>query len=213
MGWRPFEGRRCLDTPVARRGEARPASPRRAAESGRRRHANTPSARPNSPRRACLRDKDPHLTDSPAIPSTGAYYWLPIPPLRSLTWRVLTCHDLGLDADTSHLECWPGVVPHLAAIWGRDPKAIQRRLGRHCYGIPRGRVTPPERTYLILHGADSPIPGWVEAVVRAFGLNGRRVRPLLDEHERTLPGDVRAIAGILGPFPTPAGVKARSVGP
>jgi hypothetical protein len=136
-------------------------------------------------------DLNPHIPSHPLI---GAYYWVPIPPLRSLNWRVLTCHDLGFDEDHSHFELWPAVIPHLATIWDRDPKAMKRRLGRHCYGLPRGRVTRPEKTYLILHGDDSPIPepDWTEAVVRAFRLHGRRVKPLLDEHEQTLPGDVRA---------------------
>jgi hypothetical protein len=142
-------------------------------------------------------------------PLTGAYFWVPIPPLRSLTWRLLTCHDLGLDEDRSHMEIWPIVIPHLAAIWGRERKAMKRRLGRHCYGLPRGRVTHPDKVYLILHGEDSPIPDWTDAVIRGFNLQGRRVKSLLDDHEQTLPGDVKAITRILGPFLTPAEVKVR----
>lgn len=145
---------------------------------------------------------DHHPNETSPRPRTGAYYWLPIPPLRSLTWRVLSCHDLGFDDDRSHFELWPAVIPHLATIWGRDPKAMKRRLGRHCYGLPRGRVTRPEKGYLILHGADCPIPSpdWTKMVADAFGLQGSRIKPLFDEHEQRLPGDVRALARVLGSF-------------
>jgi hypothetical protein len=143
---------------------------------------------------------DHHPNETPPCPRTGAYYWVPIPPVRSLSWRVLTCHELGFDEESSHLEIWPSVIPHLAAIWGRDPKAMKRRLGKNCYGLPRGRVTRPEKVYLILHGDDSPIPDWTEAVIRGFNLQGRRVKPLFDEHEQRLAGDARALARVLGSF-------------
>jgi hypothetical protein len=91
---------------------------------------------------------------------------------------------------------------------------MRRRLGKHCYGLPRGRVTRPEKNvYLILHGDDSPIPDWTEAVVRDFHLQGRRVRPLFDEHEQRLPGDVRALARVLGPSPALVDPKPSERGP
>jgi hypothetical protein len=135
-------------------------------------------------------------------PRTGAYYWVPIPPVRSLTWRILTCHDLGFDGDTGHTEVWPAIIPHLATIWGRDPRAMKRRLALHCYGLPRGRVTRIEKVYLLYHGSDSPIPDpdWIGPVADAFGLQGRRIKPLFDEHEQRLPDDVRALARVLGSF-------------
>ena len=133
-------------------------------------------------------------------PSTGGYYWLPTPGRTVPDWDVISCHDLGLDCGIGHSEIWPAVIPRLATIWGRDPKAMKRRLGRHCYGLPRGRVTRSGEVYLILHGADSPIPHWTEAVVQAFRLQGRRVRPLFDEHEQRLSGDIRALARVLGSF-------------
>jgi hypothetical protein len=144
---------------------------------------------------------DRHPTETPPHPRIGAYYWLPIPPIRSLGWRVLTCHDLGFDEDHGHPKIWPAVIPHLAVIWGRDPRAMRRRLGKHCYGLPRGRVTRPEKkAYLILHGDDSPIDDWTDAVIRSFNLRGRSVKPLFDEHEQRLPVDVRALAPVLGSF-------------
>ena len=60
------------------------------------------------------------------------------------------------------------MIPHLAAIWGREPSAMKRRLGRHCYGLPRGRVTHRDKVCLILHGDRSPIPDWTEALIRGF---------------------------------------------
>lgn len=142
---------------------------------------------------------DHHPTEPPSRPRTGAYYWLPIPPLQSPGWRVLTCHDLGFGEDAGHSEIWPAVIPHLATLWGRDPEAMKRRLAGHCYGLPRGRVTRPGRVYLLLHGDDSPmISDWTRSVADAFGLHGRRVKPLFDEHEQRLPGDVRALARVLG---------------
>ena len=131
---------------------------------------------------------DHHPTETPPHPRIGAYYWLPIPPIRSLGWRVLTCHDLGFDEDHGHPKIWPAVIPHLAEIWGRDPRAMRRRLGRHCYGLFRGRVTRLEKVYLINHGNDSPIliPDWTEAVVQGFNLQGRRVKPVFDEHQQRL---------------------------
>ena len=145
---------------------------------------------------------DHHPTETPPHPRIGAYYWLPIPPIRSLGWRVLTCHDLGFDEDHGHPKIWPAVIPHLAEIWGRDPRAMRRRLGRHCYGLFRGRVTRLEKVYLINHGNDSPIliPDWTEAVVQGFNLQGRRVKPVFDEHEQRLTSDVRALARVLGSF-------------
>jgi hypothetical protein len=146
-----------------------------------------------------MQDKDSN-PEPPPRPLTGAYYWVPIPPLRSLGWRVLSCHDLGFDEESSHLEIWPSVIPHLATVWRRDPRAMKRRLGRHCYGLPRGRVTCPEAVYQLLHGDDYPIPDWTGPVSDAFGLHGCRVRPLFDEHEQRLTDDVRALARVLGSF-------------
>ncbi len=54
------------------------------------------------------------LNPNPAAhPLTGAYHWVPVPPLRSLTWRVLTCHDVGFDEDEQRL---PGDVRAFALV-------------------------------------------------------------------------------------------------
>jgi hypothetical protein len=147
---------------------------------------------------------DHHPNETPPPPRTGAFYWVPVPPVQSLTWQVLACHHLGFDGDTGHTKVWPAIIPHLAAIWGRDPRAMKRRLALHCYGLPRGRVTRLKNVYLLYHGDDSPIPApdWTTMVVDAFGLQGRRIKPLFDEHEQRLPDDVRALARVLGSFLT-----------
>jgi len=143
-----------------------------------------------------------HPNETLPRPRTGAYYWVPIPPVQSLTWRILTCHDLGFDGDTGHPKVWASVIPYLVTAWGRDPRAMTRRLALHCYSLPRGRVTRLKNVYLLYHGSDSPIPApdWTKAVVDAFGLQGRRIRPLFDEHEQRLPDDIRALARVLGSF-------------
>jgi len=140
----------------------------------------------------------PHPAEVPPCPLTGAYYWVPIPPLRSLTWRILACHDLGFDEDQSHYDQWPKVVAHLAGLWGRDPKVFRRYLGKHCYGLPRGRVTNPDKVYLILHGKDSPVADWKERVIQRFNLRNQRVRLLFDEHEQRMSADIKVVEKILG---------------
>jgi hypothetical protein len=145
---------------------------------------------------------DHHPTEPPPRPRTGAYYWLPIPPLQAPGWRVLACHDLGFGEDAGHTQVWPAIIPQLATIWGRDPRAMKRRLAHHCYGLPRGRVTRIEKVYFLYHGSDSPIlyPDWIGPVADAFGLQGRRIKPVFDEHEQRLPDDVRALSRVLGSF-------------
>jgi hypothetical protein len=65
-------------------------------------------------------------------------------------------------------------------------------------GLPRGRVTRPERTYLVLHGDDSPVTGWEEMVIASFRLSGRKVKFLIDEHETMIPGHPQAVEAALG---------------
>ena len=104
---------------------------------------------------------------------------------------------------------WPKVVNHLAGLWARDPMVLRRHLDKHCYGFPRGRVTRPGKTLLILHGNDSPISDWKPQVIRRFNLQGRRIRTLFDEHEQTLPGDVKAVRKFLGGYQIRSGGEQR----
>jgi hypothetical protein len=111
-----------------------------------------------------------------------------------------------------HLDLWTLVIDRLAQAWRKDGRLLKKRLWNHYTGLPRGRVTRPGNVYLILHGNDSPIGAWKQAVIRGFDLEGQRVRPLFDEHEQQLPDDVMMVAKIVGPFKTFAERDAASTG-
>jgi hypothetical protein len=116
----------------------------------------------------------------------------------------MTCHDLGRPPDTGHVDLWPKVLDHLAAAWGRDGKTLRRRLGIQYTGLPRGRVTRPGKTSLILHGEDAPITGWEELVAGRFRLSRRTFKVLFDEHETQIPGHPEALQTALNlPAPEP----------
>lgn len=132
-------------------------------------------------------------------PLTGGYYWLPAPGPEGVTWSVVTCRDLGLRSEDGHdAELWPRLISLLAVAWDKDARALGRELALSYTGLPRGRVTRPEGTFLVLHGDDSPVTGWEGAVVASFRLSGRRVSFVFDEHETMIPGHPRAIEAALG---------------
>jgi hypothetical protein len=122
-------------------------------------------------------------------PLEGGYYWFPSPSPGSVTWKVLPCHEMGFDSDDGHVDLWPAVIARLATTWNMDARVLKRRLKNQCYGLPRGRVTRPDRRSLILHGNDAPISGWLDEVVRRFNLDSRSIKSLYDEHETMLAGD------------------------
>ena len=93
---------------------------------------------------------------------------------------------------------WPSVIDRLATAWVRDVVRLRKLLAGHCYGFPRGRVTRPDRRFLLLHGHDAPIADWLGLVVERFDLDRRKVRLLFDEHERTFTGDRRAVNAEFG---------------
>ena len=128
----------------------------------------------------------------------GGYYWFPTPTGGGTAWAVLTCHDLGLGPEVGHVDLWPAVVDRLAAAWGRDAGTLRRRLIDRYTGLPRGRVTRPGKTVLVLHGDDAPVSDWRERLIDGFRLGGRPHRFLFDEHERMLPGDPERVEGALG---------------
>ena len=131
---------------------------------------------------------------------TGGYYWFPAPSPDGITWSVVTCHDLGCDPDAGHdADLWPRLMVRLASAWGKDAQVLKRRLALAYTGVPRGRVTRPDKTYLILHGKDSPISGWEELVIESFRLSGRKVKFIFDEHETQIPGHPEKFASVLGP--------------
>jgi hypothetical protein len=129
---------------------------------------------------------------------TGGYYWFPTPVNASVTWQVLTCHELGCDADVGHVDRWTLVLDRLASAWRRDERSIRKSLKNNYTGLPRRRVTQVTNRLMILHGNNSPVPDWVPMVVRKFDLNRRSVKVLFDEHERMLPEDRRLVNEALG---------------
>ncbi len=131
----------------------------------------------------------------------GAFYWVPArEPAGRISWRLLTCHDLGGWDGISHRELWPSVLAHLAASWEKNPVVLRRRLSDHYYALPRGRVTHPRGQYLILHGNDAPLPGpaWKRIIIDRFRLSGETLGTPHDDHERTLSEDILAFEEALG---------------
>ena len=136
---------------------------------------------------------------------TGGYYWFPIPGDGSSTWEVLTCHELGHDAEVGHIDLWPSVIDRLAEVWCKDPRILGRQLRLFYTGLPRGRITRFKGRSLILHGRDAPVSDWLARVIRRFDLDRLSVRVVFDEHERMLPSDRRLMAKVLGQRPGRAG--------
>lgn len=132
-------------------------------------------------------------------PYRGGYYWLPAPSPEGITWSVVSCRDLGCGADAGHdADLWPRLMVPLAVAWVKDARTLKRRLALSYTGLPRGRVTRPDKTFLVLHGEDSPISGWKEAVIASFRLAGREVKFIFDDHETQLSGHHRTLAASLG---------------
>lgn len=135
-------------------------------------------------------------------PYRGGYYWFPIPSPEGITWSVVSCRDLGCGADAGHdADLWPRLMVPLAAAWGKDAQILKRKLALSYTGLPRGRVTRPDKTYLILHGKDSPVQMWEPLVIASFRLTGRKVKFIYDEHETQLPGHSRTLEAMLGSGP------------
>ena len=134
-------------------------------------------------------------------PFTGGYYWFPTPSPDGITWSIVTCRDLGCHSDAGHdADLWPRLMVPLAKTWGKEAEALKRRLALSYTGLPRGRVTRPEKVFLILHGNDSPVDKFQEMVIESFRLSGRTVRFLFDAHETQLPGHPEKFISIFGPL-------------
>ena len=86
--------------------------------------------------------------DNQVQPVTGGYYWFPSHVLRSVTWTVLTCHELGCDADVGHLDLWTLVLDQLAQAWQRDARLLKKRLMNHL-----GPITDLAAVLIILRAA------------------------------------------------------------
>lgn len=131
-------------------------------------------------------------------PSSGGYYWFPRRELGVLSWKVLTCHDLGCGAEVGHIDLWSSVIDRLADLWRRDRRVLARHLKNHYTGLPRGRVTEPNGRFLVCHGNDAPVGNWKTRVRRAFGLDACPLKAIFDEHEHTLEDDRRIVEETLG---------------
>jgi hypothetical protein len=134
-------------------------------------------------------------------PFTGGFYWFPTQTRDGITWSVVNCRDLGCKSDDGHdAELWPRLIVRLAVTWGKDPQILKRRLHQYYTGLPRGRVTRPDRTFLILHGNDLDIAGYEELIIESFRLSGRKYKFVFDEHETQIPGHSERFSSIFGPI-------------
>ena len=135
-------------------------------------------------------------------PLTGAYYWLPVPAAGAIFWELVACHDLERGGLAGHRALWPAVLERLAVAWDLDAARLVRdELGRYA-GLPRGRVSRWGRRHYVNHGGDTPRADGIAVVRRRFHLDdgdrGARLVVALDDHERMLPGDLRAVQRALG---------------
>jgi hypothetical protein len=133
---------------------------------------------------------------------SGGYYWFPTRNNGAVNWEVLTCHELGFDAEVGHVDLWPSVLDRLSSAWGRDPRIIKLSLGLHYTGLPRGRITQLQRRFLVFHGDNAPVGDWLPRVIRRFDIDRRSVRAVFDEHETRLPEDRGKVNEILGLGPS-----------
>jgi hypothetical protein len=131
-------------------------------------------------------------------PLSGGYYWFPRRELAVVTWKVLTCHDLGFESEVGHADLWPSALDRLAHEWGKDRAFDGSRLANHYRGLPRGRVGDPDGRFLVCHGNDAPVGNWKTRVRRAFGLESLPLKAIFDEHETTLEEDRRMVESVLG---------------
>jgi len=45
---------------------------------------------------------------------------------------LVTCHQLGFDAEVGHVEMWTAVTDRLAVAWNKDPAVLRRLLKDRC---------------------------------------------------------------------------------
>jgi len=127
-----------------------------------------------------------------AEPQTGVYYWVPLPGGQ---WKMMSFFENHY-GQALHDQIWRReVLPFLAHRWKLNRS--QTVTIRDVYaGLPRGRVTRVEEGYAHHHGGDAPTDKLEMLVKREFGL--AFVQSMLDDHERMLLDDVRAVESVLG---------------
>ena len=123
-------------------------------------------------------EREPDLT----LPGTGAYYWVPVPTGPGHHRDLLTSRDAGLNPDVGHTELWLFVLDRLAIARGKDRRRLRLRFEDRYAGLPRGRVTRPSGTSLILHGRNGPLIHRRSVVAERFDLAPSRMRFVYDEH-------------------------------
>ena len=79
----------------------------------------------------------------------GGYYWLPTPGHAKPSWVLVTCHQLGFDAEVGHVEMWTAVTDRFASAWHKNASILRRLVKDRYYGLPRGRVTQPGKRFQI----------------------------------------------------------------
>ena len=112
--------------------------------------------------------------------------------------ELLTSRDAGLDPDVGHTGLWLFVLDRLAIARGKDRRRLRLRFEDRYAGLPRGRVTRPSGTSLILHGRDAPLIHRRSVVAERFDLAPGRMRFVYDEHERMIAGDPEAVESASG---------------
>jgi hypothetical protein len=134
------------------------------------------------------------------VPLTGAYFWVPRPPLAAtvIEWELVTCHDLGVWNGISHREFWPHIIEHLAAAWNLEAEPLRHRLADHYNGLPRGRINHPRPGYILLHGHDAPVEDWFARIIDCFHLGDVAVDVEGTEHESMASADLAAVEEALG---------------
>ena len=139
-------------------------------------------------------------------PLTGPYYWVPEPisldRTAGVNWVLMEFYDRDYSKDDQvmHTQVWSEVINHLGFKWRLDPNVLDRKLGNHPYGLPRGRVARMANgQYGIAHGNDCPVPDWEVRIKRAFNLNDANAQIYFDDHERMLPTHPEAVQQALHP--------------
>lgn len=174
------------------------------------------AAEPSLIMRESIRIQRRKIIQESRIPTTGAYWWLPIPlhgPQRAkegIKWDMATFYDNDYNGDTLHMERWPEVLELLAIKWARDPDILKKYLKTYYTGLPRGRV---ERiaddqngntitVYTIAHGNDNPPGTNIDGVINAFNLrplkHAGRLRVYISPHETMDKNDMRRVQTALG---------------
>lgn len=135
-------------------------------------------------------------------PLTGAYYWAPVPKIKSegWEWELLIFYDLEygeVPGDAAHVRVWLDVMKYLAHRWHKPERDLIDALQGSLYGLPRGRVDFLDDGQIgIFHGNDAPVADWLTAVKKAFVLDGMSVPAF--EQERMFPGHPRKVRLSLG---------------